>query len=632
MTTEQTEHLPEKQIQTSILSRFLPWIIAAGVLLVYLFTLSHWVTLKSLPVVSKIAGWDWNPGNLSWRPTTITPLHSLMTYPFGWLTGTSQLVALNFFSALCAALTMALLARSVSILPHDRTREQRQRETGKLFHSIPYAWLPPLVAVLVCGLQLTFWENAIAATGEMLDLLLFAYVIRCLLEYRLSQRESWIAKFAFVYGLGMTNNWAMIGFFPLFLAALIWMKGASFFNFRFVLRLAVFGAIGLSFYLFFPLLAIFASESNTTFWGVLKDHLRFQKNYLFNLPFVYATSLRSHLFMIAFTSLLPLMMIGIRWPSFRGDLSHVGSTITALMFRVTHLGFLAIGLWIFFDPKFSPRFLGFELLPFLSFYYLTALTVGYFMGYALLVFGREPMQKWARSSSVFKLVNLLILIATGLTAIGVPIALARKNYPLIKVNNGAFLNQFSKLTAESLPANNAVILSDDPNRLLLLKAFYTQMGKASDNIFLETGSLPYPEYQQYLHKRHNKDFPEPNPTNRVSDAGLMQHLETLGKTHPIYYLHPSFGYYFEKFYPMPHKLIYELKLYSTNSLLAPKMTTDELAENQTFWASFQKDVLPEVSSLASQSAEVKLVNSYYSRALNFWGTELQKAKRLEDAG
>ena len=632
MTTEQTEKLPEKPNQTSIVARFLPWIIAAAVLLVYLFTLSHWVTVKSLPVVSKIAGWDWHPGNLSWRPTTIAPLHSLVTYPFGWLAGTSQLVALNFFAAMCAALTLALLARSVSILPHDRTREQRQRETGKLFNAIPYAWLPPLAAVMVCGLQLTFWENAIAATGEMLDLLLFAYVIRCLLEYRITQRESWIAKFAFVYGLGIANNWAMIGFIPLFLVALIWIKGASSFNFRFVSRLAIFGAIGLSLYLLFPLLTIFSSDSHDTFFGALRDHLRYQKNYLFNLPFVYATSLRSHLFMIALTSLLPLMMIGIRWPSFRGDLSHVGSTITALMFRVMHLGFLAIGFWIFFDPKFSPRFLGFELLPFLSFYYLTALTVGYFIGYSLLIFGREPIQKWERASSVHKLVNLLILVATGVAAIGVPIALARKNYPLILVNNGTFLNQFSKLTAESLPSSNAVILSDDPNRLLLLKAIYTQMGKASDNILLETGSLPFPEYQQYLHKHFNKDFPEPNPTNRVSDVDLMQRLESLSKTHPIFYLHPSFGYYFEKFCPVPHKLVYELKPYPTNSLLALGMTAGELAENQTFWTSFQKDILPEVSSLASKSAEIKLLDSYYSRALNFWGTELQKAKRLDEAG
>ena len=37
-------------------------------------------------------------------------------------------VALNLFSAVCAALTLGLLARSVAILPHDRTDAQRERE------------------------------------------------------------------------------------------------------------------------------------------------------------------------------------------------------------------------------------------------------------------------------------------------------------------------------------------------------------------------------------------------------------------------------------------------------------------------------------------------------------------------
>src|SRR5207244_5605639 len=100
--------------------------------------------------------------------------------------------------------------------------------------------------VLICGLQLTFWENATSANSiqppfgagiEMLDLLLFAYVIRCLLEFRLEQRESWLIRAGFVFGLAMTSNWAMIAFFPLFLAALVWIVGLHFYNMRFYLPL-----------------------------------------------------------------------------------------------------------------------------------------------------------------------------------------------------------------------------------------------------------------------------------------------------------------------------------------------------------------------------------------------------------
>jgi len=56
-----------------------------------------------------------------------------------------------------------------------------------------------VLAVLVCGLQLTFWEHATVGSSEMLDLLMFAYVVRCLLEFRIAGRDSWLFRAAFVY-------------------------------------------------------------------------------------------------------------------------------------------------------------------------------------------------------------------------------------------------------------------------------------------------------------------------------------------------------------------------------------------------------------------------------------------------
>ena len=625
MTTEQTEISPAPA-KLTFATRFLPWIIAAILLLVYLFTLNHWVTLKSLPVVAKIADWDW-------RSTATAPLHFLLTYPFRWLGESLQLPALNFFSALCAALTLALLARSVALLPHDRTREQRQRDTGTYFLAIPYSWLPPLIAVLVCGFQLTFWEHAVAMTGEMLDLLLFAYVVRCLLEFRISKNENWLTKMALVYGLGVTNNFAMIGFFPFFLVALIWIKGLSFFNFRFVLRMITFGAIGLSLYLLLPIVAAFSGNPDQTFFQTFQANFGYQKSQLYDLPFKQVTTLRMNLFMIALTSLLPLLMIGIRWPSFRGgDVSHASGLITSFMFRLIHLFFLAIGLWVFFDPKFSARGLGFELLPYLTFYYLTALAVGYFLGYALLVFGREPTQTWARSSSLFKLINAAVLAATVLGAVAVPVMLARKNLPIIRATNSDAASQFATSMAEKLPSSKAVVLSDDATRLYLLRAAYAKMGKPSENIFVDTSLLPFPQYHRHLQKIHGKDWPAANPTNRVEDVELIQRLDTLGKTHSLYYLHPSFGYYFERFYTIPHNLVYELKPYPTNRIAALTLSADVLDENRTFWNQFIKTDVPKLASFATNSTEVAVINTFYSRSLNAWGTHLQKAKLLDDAG
>jgi len=82
----------------------------------------------------------------------------------------------------------------------------------------------------------------------MVNLLIFAYVIRCLLESRIDESRPWLSRAAFAYALGITNNWAMIGFLPLFLAALIWLKGLSFFNLRFLAGMFLWGLAGLSLY------------------------------------------------------------------------------------------------------------------------------------------------------------------------------------------------------------------------------------------------------------------------------------------------------------------------------------------------------------------------------------------------
>ena len=167
-------------------------------------------------------------------PEFTGPVQFVATYPFRWLPPALLPVALNFFSAVCAALTLGLLARSVVLLPQDRTDAQRKRELSAFsFLTTWSAWLPPVLAVAVAGLQLAFWQHATNYTGEMLDLLLFAFVVWSLAEYRLDEREGRLFVAAAVFGAGMADNWAMVGFFPVFLTALIWMRGLSFFNTQF---------------------------------------------------------------------------------------------------------------------------------------------------------------------------------------------------------------------------------------------------------------------------------------------------------------------------------------------------------------------------------------------------------------
>ena len=365
------------------------------------------------------------------------PLFWLVSYPLRWVPVQNIPLALNLFSCLCACLTLALLARSVLLLPQDRTQEQRKRVgDNAMTLSIRLSWLPPLFAAVICGLQLTFWESATAATSqaltnssnEMLDLLLFAYVLRCLLEYRVEWRESWLLRAAFVYGLGVTNNWAMIGFLPLFVVALIWIKGLTFFNLRFLTRIFFCGLAALSLYLLLPATQGIEHTAHVPFWPALKVNLIGQKNIL-GMLYKYG---RQTVLLLSLASLVPVLIISIRWSSYFGDTSEIGVALAKFMFHVIHGLFLIVCVWVSMDPPFSPRNQGFGVA-FLTFYYLGALSIGYFVGYFSLVFGQNPSGS-RRPSDLMSLINTVVIALLGILVVAAPVLLFYRNWPQIKIH------------------------------------------------------------------------------------------------------------------------------------------------------------------------------------------------------
>ncbi len=621
MTTEQTESISFKKFSNSVL----PWIVLGGALLLYLLTLNHFVSLSTISVVAKVAGWDW-------QPPIGAPLYYLTTLPVKWLPAAWQPMALNVFSAVCASFTLALLARSVALLPHDRTKDQRAREHDEFsLLSIRWAWIPPVVAVLLCGFQLTFWENATVASGEMLDLLVFAYVIRCLLEFRLTERESWLWKFAVVYGLGMANNWAMVGYFPLFLLAVVWIRGFSFFNVRFILRLLAFGCVGLLLYLLLPLVATIV-HAEKSFWETLKLYLAHQKNFTINNPFI--GGLKFDFLTMALTSLLPMLVVGTRWTSDYADVSPMGTTLTNLMFRVLHLALLVFCVWVFFDYKFSPRVLGRGFIQFTTFYYLSALSVGYLCGYVLLVFGRSPERAWGKSRSPLQKFAKTIAFVVAVAAIGIPAWLFYRNLPAIRQANGATVKSFAQRMANNLP-KDAVILADEQTRLYLMQALDAVDGAASSYVPVNTALLANPKYHQFLRGRYPglKDaFIETKDEKvAINAAGLIRVVESLHKARPVYYLHPSFGYFFERFYPRQHGLAFELKKYQPGELQRPKLMDADIDANEKFWSDIPADSFKALAKMADRNPDAAVLCTLYSAALNTWGVELQRNHVLKPA-
>src|SRR5512139_2498983 len=102
----------ESRRPSSLLASRLLWVLACGMLGVYLVTLNPGIGAGNLRQVVELSGWNW-------RPNLFAPVTFLVTYPLRWLPASVIALAANLFAALCAALTLALLARSVALLPES---------------------------------------------------------------------------------------------------------------------------------------------------------------------------------------------------------------------------------------------------------------------------------------------------------------------------------------------------------------------------------------------------------------------------------------------------------------------------------------------------------------------------------
>lgn len=616
------------QTQQGFVQRRLPWILAAVALVLYLITLSYWPTFNSVTSLARATGFDW-------RPTFVAPVYFLATFPIRWLPDSLQLVALNLFTVTCSVLSLALLARAVTLLPHDRTKDQRQHEMSDYsFLTIPASWLPPVFAVVVCGLQLTFWEHSVGASPESLDLLLFAYVVRCLLEYRIGERGGWLYRAAFVFALGMTNNLAMVALAPCFLISLVWIKGLAIFRWDFLSRLALCALVGLLFYFFLPAYYSLLDTTQHTFWEMLKMNVGFQKSAVFGYP-------RYLLLFISLSSLLPILFIGIRWPSMVGDISSAGVALSNLMTHVLHALFLVYCTWVAFDPMFSPRNIG-GGWPLLPIYFLGALSAGYCLGYFLLIFGTKPDPKsFVLTTPLRALLNKGIVLAIWLMAALVPLGLLAKNYPLARLTGGRALSDYSEAAARQLPAKGAVVMSDDPFRLYALDAILKKSGQSDRFMLLDTRSLPSPGYHRFLTNRYGERWPglghQRSLEDTIDQPSLVVLMDYLAQSNQVYYLHPSFGYYFERFHQKPDGLIYKMDLLDTNAVAGPALTAAELQANDAIWKKMLTSELRELPGKIQRETTVReprrdstalYIGGMYSRALNTLGVEAQKAGQL----
>ena len=654
--SKENQNDPRKSIPVLLL----PWLLGLAMLGVYWFTLNRWITLANVGPVAQVAGYIW-------QPQLFGPLLYLATLPFHWLAPAKIPLALNFFSAVCAALTLVLLARCVALLPQDRTEPQRQREKSDFaFLTGWQAYFPPLLAVLMLGLQLTFWKHATSFTGETFDLLLFAAIIWLLLEYRLDEKEWRLTVAVIAYGAGIAENWMFVGFLPVFLAAIIWTKRLEFFNVRFLIRIVLCGLAGMVFLLLLlPLVAKFTSDFKITLWDALKPNIHGDWMTIKSLK---DNDTRVHLALAALSTLLPALLIAVRWSSGYGDSSKIGTALASTMVHFVHAAVFSVCVWIMFDPQFGPA----QLLstPALTLNFLAALSIGYCCGYCLLVFGRKPAPTRRDSHplpifppALMWLCPLIIAFTFAAAALSVG-SLIYKNRPIIRQINRDTLLKFAEFTTENLPKPGAIVLCDSdmpgqdrPLRTILIQAAIDHENRSKDYVVLDTTALNWVPYHVYAHRQHPDKFPltvKPGDTNGIPPIKLLLLLDSLSKSNALCYLHPSYGYYFEEFYQEPHGLAYPLKKLSEETIVPPPLDKNLIAENEKFWDKVVAELeAPVAQALAKPELSAPknpfewmlrhlhpapetdqngiLAGLFCSRSLNDWGVQLQRAGELDKA-
>lgn len=600
----------------------LPWLVAALALILYLVTLNHWLRLDSLPTVARLGGWD-ESVNL------YQPLHYVVTFPAKYLPQRVQPLALNALAAVLAALTLALLARTTALLPFDRTTDERMRqpESDTALLAAPWGWLAPLAAVLGCGLQLSFWEHGTAWTGEMLDLLLFAYVGRCLAEYRVDPKPSWLYRSALVFGVGMTSNFALIAFLPGYVLVVLWLRRMTFFQARFLGVMTGLGLAGMLLYLLLPAVAAATRTDGYSFWRYLQAEFTIQKSGLGAMaPYV--------ALILGLSSLFPLVIRLIRWPDSTGDTNAASAMMTTLTIRFVHLLMLVAAGSVLLDPKWSARVLG-AGFGFLPFYYLSALCVGAYVGYYLVVLQFPDRRQRARRHGRSTLLGQSTGPALALAALVLAVTLAVRNYPFIRAIEGSKLKAYADRILQTLPASGGCLISDTPAELAVIEAAMRLEGSTAPHMLIPASMLQRKAYHEAMAKRFGERWPLLKGLSELSepiDSNLLgAWIAYLSKDGTAFYAHPSMGYFFETVSAQPQGPLFLLRPLPTEVDQAVRLEPASLDKLQAY----AQQTLEATRSLPGISVrthrDLQFLALEWARTFNAWGVALQRERRLKEA-
>ena len=612
----------------------LPWILGAIFFVIYILTLNRWVTLDSLAVLAPIVGWDF------WGLRLNSPLFRLVTSPCQLLSPASSILFISVLNAVLASFSLVWLARAVMLLPQDRCTDQRVRndDPDGLYVS-KLSWIPPLLAVCSLGFMFAFWEDATGAFPAIINVFFLSYIVRNTLEYRLDGENFWIYRAAAVYSIALVNNWVMILLLPFWIGSLIWINGTNLLRYStLIVRSFLCFLPGLLFFLYTPTIEYIEGRSDLGFFNLLAMSLKQHASSVTSIP-------PYILFIFSTFSIIPLILLSIKWDQSRssGGNAGINTAMTRISVRLMNLFFFLYAGAVAFELPVCPSHLtpGFEGL---EFHYIAALVLGFATGYLLIVF-HEPVterrQKRFKVSDFMNLIRPVIFVFVLICGVAMLGGLIYKNYPQIQANNSNTLYDLGCNLLDDIQKIDkdkpVTLLSDDPTCIYLVRATMARKGVQDPYIFVDTRFLSYPWYHRRMAKfypeRWKNYFAEATEIGYLDNSNISQWLMLYAKQEHTYYLHPSFGYFFEACKPTLSGLLTQLTPYQDDDVSLWVFSPEEKEAALNYWKAEQTvlDKIPRLPEEKLKHGNIAFVAAFYSRMLNNYAVELAKANDRTDA-
>jgi len=632
--------------------RVIPLLTVGVAFVLYVLTLDTWMSFSNAITLVHLKGWNWEPQQTNF-------VHFVLSLPLKILPVKAAGIASNVLTAAIAALILALVSLSIALIPVENPVESPLLSRPQLGKA-RFIWIGQVIGAGLLGVQLSFWLNASSDTGFMVNVLVLAAVIYCIVRAAAEKHYyGWFYRSAFLMGIAMANYWGAIGYLPLYLVAVFWIRKVGFFRPRFLLRMAGYGLLGVSFLAFLPLVNAIFGATETSLWQSLKQTVvGFKNSVVFGFKIMYWGN-REAAVVLLLVTVLPVLVMAFRWHALVTDTSKLGASFGNFMRHAVHLFLLVVLVSVMFDPPYSPRAASASfggVVQFLGLYLLCAIALGYFAKYAVFLFHVKPEE---RLGPVQRRVNFIAGVRKAVTGIILavaciaPVVLFVRNLSVVRKEHLKLVPQYFVRQAECLPQSNSIVLVNDFSHWALLQAAVASVGKRGPApLVLHAPSLENPAYLGWLRKRYQwVNPPFPSETNQLQlRMALVQWLSEILTNTPVYYGEFNFGYYYEVAYGMPRGLVYEVYPLGMD-VVPPAIPEHIVASNNVFWDELDKVLLDPLVRIVSQltnlpparSAFWRIVSPrHYSqsalrlgvisaKALNAWGVENQKCGQVARA-